>query len=291
MMNQLGSKSVKDITKDILLVEYVQNKRSARDIAVEYNTFHSVIKRKLKKFGIETHDWVNKNYDSILTIDFLTQKFITEQLSIKEISELVGCSYSCVNNYLMKLQITANSRKRNKELLNKRFGMLVAIELLGEYRNHNSVYKCICDCGNTVEVLTGNLKSGGSKSCGCVRYQSGENSMSWKGHKELSGRYYCIVKANAASRNINFNISIEYLYNLFIAQDRKCALTGTELILSTKANQTASVDRINSDLGYIEGNVQWVHKDVNIMKMYFNQDYFIETCCKIAKNKRGYNKL
>mgnify|MGYP007044016634 CR=1 FL=1 len=48
---------------------------------------------------------------------------------------------------------------------------------------------------------------------------------------------------------------------------------------------TASLDRIDSSKGYIEGNVQWVHKDINWMKQDFNEEYFIFLCSEITKNK------
>lgn len=57
--------------------------------------------------------------------------------------------------------------------LGTKFGKLTVIEDLG-YRKQNSRdkqirwYKCKCDCGNIIEVLGNNLKTGGSQSCGCV---------------------------------------------------------------------------------------------------------------------------
>jgi hypothetical protein len=42
--------------------------------------------------------------------------------------------------------------------------------------------------------------------------------------------------------------------------------------------QTASLDRIDSTKGYIKGNIQWVHKDVNKMKWNWNQSNFINWC-------------
>ena len=47
---------------------------------------------------------------------------------------------------------------------------------------------------------------------------------------------------------------------------------------------TASLDRIDSSKGYIEGNVQWVHKSVNIMKCDFSSDIFIGICNQISNN-------
>ena len=48
--------------------------------------------------------------------------------------------------------------------------------------------------------------------------------------------------------------------------------------------QTASLDRIDSTKGYSKDNIQWVHKDINCMKMDFSQQYFIDLCVKVAKN-------
>jgi len=57
---------------------------------------------------------------------------------------------------------------------------------------------------------------------------------------------------------------------------------GTTFELS---KSTASVDRIDSNKGYIKGNVQFVHKDINLMKNVLNIEYFIEMCKKIAKHQ------
>ena len=48
--------------------------------------------------------------------------------------------------------------------------------------------------------------------------------------------------------------------------------------------RTASLDRIDSSKGYVPGNIQWVHKDVNWMKGSFTQEYFVNICKKISKN-------
>ena len=48
------------------------------------------------------------------------------------------------------------------------------------------------------------------------------------------------------------------------------------------SSTTASLDRIDSSKGYVIGNVQWVHKDINIMKNKFDNQYFIDMCKKIA---------
>jgi len=47
----------------------------------------------------------------------------------------------------------------------------------------------------------------------------------------------------------------------------------------------ASLDRIDSNLGYIVGNVGWTSTIINIMKQNLKLCDFIELCCIISKNK------
>ncbi len=46
-------------------------------------------------------------------------------------------------------------------------------------------------------------------------------------------------------------------------------------------DQTASLDRIDSMVGYLKGNCHWTHKHLNHMKWDYNQEYFIKTCKEI----------
>jgi hypothetical protein len=73
---------------------------------------------------------------------------------------------------------------------------------------------------------------------------------------------------------MTINITLEYIWDLLLEQNRKCALTGLPLTFAKDYNkstldQTASLDRIDSSVGYIIGNVQWVHKEINKIKREF----------------------
>jgi len=73
-----------------------------------------------------------------------------------------------------------------------------------------------------------------------------------------------------------------------LLQGRKCALLGLSIVFAltfqTKvgSDTTASLDRIDPSYGYIVGNVQLVHKDINYMKGNTDQPRFIELCCLVA---------
>ena len=83
-------------------------------------------------------------------------------------------------------------------------------------------------------------------------------------------------------RNIEWNITFEYLADLLIEQDFKCDLTGWDIDAMEVNKNTASLDRIDSSKGYIEGNVQWVHKMVNMSKQQYTQEEFVEMCTAVA---------
>jgi hypothetical protein len=88
-------------------------------------------------------------------------------------------------------------------------------------------------------------------------------------------------KTGAETRGIEFNVSFDYLADLLIEQDFECALSG-ESLDAMELNNNASLDRIDSSLGYIEGNVQWVTSEVNMMKQSYSQARFIEVCKAVA---------
>lgn len=62
-----------------------------------------------------------------------------------------------------------------------------------------------------------------------------------------------------------------------------CCMTGLRISLEYK-EQTASLDRIDNSKGYEVGNIQWVHKDINMMRGPLPIDKFVELCKLISVN-------
>jgi len=173
-----------------------------------------------------------------------------------------------------------------------RSGKLVVRCLHSKDRNGHLRWLCDCDCGRTHTVLSTHLTRNNITHCGCETYR-GVQHKQWKGCGEISGNFWDGIRRGANGSKgrvvIDFTITLEYVWDLFLSQDRKCALSGVDIWFKHTTTQgtsnTASLDRIDSSIGYVEGNVQWVHKDVNKMKNSFDQSYFIDMCKKISSYK------
>lgn len=59
------------------------------------------------------------------------------------------------------------NRTPGKDLTNKRFGKLVALNSTEERKDQKVVWNCICDCGNYHKVTSAHLLAGNTQSCGC----------------------------------------------------------------------------------------------------------------------------
>ena len=158
------------------------------------------------------------------------------------------------------------------------------------------MWLCEClKCGLKKPLCPFNLINSKSKSCqNCaMKERSGKNNSNWKGYEEIPTSLLTSHKNGAKTRNIDFKVSPKYLMEVWMRQDRKCALSGEPLEMRAKCfkgekawSNSASLDRIDSTLGYVKGNVQWVHPIVNLMKNHFSEDIFIDFCKKISERHK-----
>src|ERR1041385_6044804 len=131
-----------------------------------------------------------------------------------------------------------------EDLTNREFGRLTVLHILDERQNGHVVWKCQCLCGNIVNVKSCHLKSKHTKSCGCFQAETslktlkncqisvkinGAHGSRWNGVGDLYGSYFGALESGAKRRNMEFNISKEYIWNLFLKQNGKCKLSGLEI--------------------------------------------------------------
>lgn len=150
---------------------------------------------------------------------------------------------------------------------------VISDQIFKKNSNRATYWKVRCKCGkeglrNAAHLV--NEKVSCCRSCAALKLSFEES-------------YLSKIKRRAEKMNFEFNLTLDYVLSIF---DEKCNLSGEEIQFGKHWNklsdQTASLDRIDNTKGYIVGNVQWVHKDVNFMKGQLTQERFIELCKKIA---------
>jgi hypothetical protein len=198
------------------------------------------------------------------------------------------------------------SRKLTQEEAEAK-SLTVGIRMVGVYEDSVTKIEFECPfCKNIFLARLSHIYSLGTKSCGCLKIKNIQKSLktqsvrdkiskaNWRGTKDIRHGYFSVIKKSAKLRNIELSISIDYIQELLEQQDYKCALTGIPIKMArnhdkkytTYSEQTASLDRIDSSKGYIEGNVQWVHKDVNNMKQDLSETRLIELCKLIVEKSK-----
>ena len=281
------------IQKEYLDHNYTELERTANDIAKELGCHYVTVCKCLKEYGIPIRaDGIKKTY---ITKEFLENEYKTKGTQI--LAKELGMSQSAVMRRLRKFGIIRREQDSLKDLSGQPFGDWTVIELgpPKRYGNKNHVrWLCECKCGVKHLLSSRGLISGSSK--GCPKCAKGKNlkdkHVNWKGCGDISGSTWNKIKLSATRRNIPLEISLDFAWELYLKQDRKCALTGWLIEFAKNCygdnhgETTASLDRINSSKGYVEGNVQWVHKDVNKIKTNLEQSRFIEICQAVSEHTR-----
>ncbi len=178
------------------------------------------------------------------------------------------------------------SREDKLDFIGKNFGKLTVYKRAGRDTSKKTMWECHCGCGGSRIVRTHDLLNGKYKDCGCAAKEQKVLEKELSGYGNITGGYIYRVKYGAQKRNLEYSVSTEYLWDLYLKQNKKCALSGIDITILPTDNgngQTASLDRIDNSKGYIVGNVHWVHKDINIMKCDHSVQDFHYYCDRVAK--------
>lgn len=93
------------------------------------------------------------------------------------------------------------------------------------------------------------------------------------------------TKARLRNKEYDPEVDWEYLFDLWDKQNGLCAYSGVPLSYKANHPHIVSLDRIDSAIGYVKGNLQLVSWTVNKMKQDFGEELFLEVCFKIAENR------
>lgn len=154
---------------------------------------------------------------------------------------------------------------------------------VGEGRTKRIMLQCRCVCGTEADQRLASLRDGSTTQCRPCRNKQQRTG--------VGGTWFSRLVRDAHKRGYEVSVTPAQLNELFEKQGRRCALSGMELRraawrgdIHSPVNDTASLDRIDNTRGYVPGNVQWVHKRLNIMKLTMTQDEFVGWCRLVAEH-------
>lgn len=168
-------------------------------------------------------------------------------------------------------------RRRKSIVSGNTYGRWAVISNIGKEK-----WLCRCNVCGTEKMMEKHgverlRKSKDCDSCKNKKHSSAVKTVLWS-H----------INRGAQMRGIEISITKPDIFSALEEQENKCALSGISIriALSHKEHRagktTASLDRIDSSKGYTKENVQWVHKDINIIKQSYTDEYFISMCKAVA---------
>jgi len=163
---------------------------------------------------------------------------------------------------------------RNDDIVGKTYGTRKVLGVADKVGNRQWRYRYKCSCGHQGVAHRHCIVK--SKKCPKCR---------WGDACGIPAGYWSRVRDNARSRGLVFDLNPDHAWSKWLEQGGRCAISKVRIVIARSHTRamTASLDRIDSTQGYVNGNVQWVHKRVNELKWNLSQDELLYWCKTIVE--------
>lgn len=192
------------------------------------------------------------------------KEFEISKASLRRKKKVYGlfCSRRCYESYL-----TSNDFRTyiilTCSVCGKEFSRVASIE-----RSNRKVFKSVC-C---------------SRACSSKIQHTSEAALKKRLYYQLS------QSIRSGDKKVGDDVDEEYLLEIWNRQKGKCPYSGQELVLKPHRNRgarvpnQASVDRIDSSLGYVRGNIEFVSLIANLAKNIWTKQDVLNFCKQVVDN-------
>lgn len=96
--------------------------------------------------------------------------------------------------YVDRVEGRADRKTRSdaRDLSGDQYGKLDVLFAIQKRRRGSIMWKCLCECGTTCYVCTNSLRTGNTRSCGCLTREKPkmEGSSNWRGGRTINSQGY-----------------------------------------------------------------------------------------------------
>jgi hypothetical protein len=181
-------------------------------------------------------------------------------------------------------------------LTGHRYTRLLVLEESDVRLKNQVTWFCKCDCGKVVKKTTRRLRTENVKSCGCLWSENarkvGLNNRKEKGENGLNSLFNS-YKTNANKKKIDFDIDIDTFAFFTKLPCFYCGTLPSQIkkpVSKTRDGEKHAqytyngIDRIDSNIGYKDGNILPCCKKCNYAKKDMSVNEFVKWVNGVYKN-------